>query len=79
MMKRFIAYISPTGSGTFPIMLFVHGGGWVMNNLDLYDYVPRYFARFGGIAVVAVDYRLAPEYKFPIGLEDPMLRLSGRG
>jgi acetyl esterase len=66
----------PQGSGTFPIMLFVHGGGWVMNNLDLYDYVPRYFARFGGIAVVAVDYRLAPEYKFPIGLEDSYAALE---
>jgi len=60
----------PQGDGPFPIMLFVHGGGFMFNNLDLYDYVPRYFARFGGVAVVAVDYRLAPEYKFPIGLED---------
>lgn len=60
----------PDGEGPFPMMVFYHGGGWVMNNLDLYDYVPRYFARYGGIVVVAVDYRLAPEYPFPGGLED---------
>jgi acetyl esterase len=66
----------PEGKGPFPIMLFYHGGGWTMNNLDLYDYVPRYFACYGGIVVVAVDYRLAPEYKFPCGLNDCYLGLE---
>ena len=66
----------PEGEGPFPIMVFYHGGGWVMNNLDLYDYVPRYFARYGGIVVVAVDYRLAPDYKFPGGLEDCYMGLE---
>lgn len=60
----------PEGKGPFPIMVFIHGGGWSMNNIDVYDCVTRYIAKFGSIAVVAVDYRLAPEYKFPIGLED---------
>lgn len=66
----------PQGEGPFPIMVFYHGGGWRMNNLDLYDYVPRYFARYGGIAVVAVDYRLAPEHMFPTGLEDCYMALE---
>lgn len=60
----------PEGNGPFPVMVFYHGGGWVMNNLDIYDYVMRYFARFGSVVVVSVDYRLAPENKFPTGLED---------
>ncbi len=66
----------PEGEGPFPIMVFYHGGGWRMNNLDLYDYVPRYFARYGGIVVVAVDYRLAPEHMFPAGLEDCYMALE---
>ena len=60
----------PMTEGPHPIMLFYHGGGWIMNNLDLYDYVPRYFTRYGDMVVVAVDYRLAPDFPFPGGLED---------
>ncbi|WP_250228302.1 alpha/beta hydrolase [Anaeropeptidivorans aminofermentans] len=60
----------PEGEGPFPVMVFYHGGGWTMNNLDVYDYVPRYFAKYGKIAVVSVDYRLAPENKFPAGFDD---------
>ena len=66
----------PMTEGPHPIMLFYHGGGWTMNNLDLYDYVPRYFTRYGDIVVVAVDYRLAPEYPFPGGLEDCYMGLE---
>lgn len=66
----------PEGEGPFPIMLFIHGGGWRMNNLDIYDYVPRYFAKYGHVAVVSVDYRLAPEHKFPTGLEDAYAALE---
>ena len=66
----------PQTKGPHPIMVFYHGGGWQMNNLDLYDYVPRYFARYGEIVVVAVDYRLAPEYKFPGGFEDCYMALT---
>lgn len=60
----------PESPGLHPILLFFHGGGWCMNNIDIYDYVPRYLAKYGDIVVVAPDYRLAPEYKFPVGLED---------
>lgn len=52
------------------VMLFIHGGGWCMNNLDVYDYVPRYLVKYGDILVITPDYRLAPEHKFPAGLED---------
>lgn len=60
----------PEGEGPFPVMVFYHGGGWMMNSLDVYDYVPRYFARYGGVLVIAPEYRLAPENRFPKGLED---------
>jgi len=60
----------PAGEGPFPVMVFYHGGGWCMNNLDVYDYVPRYFAKYGNILVVTPEYRLAPENRFPKGLDD---------
>lgn len=53
-----------------PVMLFCHGGSFSMNNIDVYDMVHRYFACYGKMVVAAVDYRLAPEYPFPCGLED---------
>jgi acetyl esterase len=53
-----------------PAILYFHGGGWVAGSLEGYDLVYRYFCSRSGCAVVAVDYRLAPEHKFPAGIED---------
>jgi len=53
-----------------PAILYFHGGGWVMGSLEGYDLVFRYLSARSGCAVVAVDYRLAPEHKFPAGIED---------
>lgn len=52
------------------ILLFFHGGGWVTGNIDSYNKVCTHMAQFTGHTVVSVDYRLAPEHKFPCGLED---------
>lgn len=60
----------PEGEGPFPVMVFYHGGGWTMNSVDVYDYVPRYFAKYGKVLVVTPEYRLAPENLFPKGVED---------
>lgn len=60
----------PEGEGPFPVMVFYHGGGWMMNSLDVYDYVPRYFAKYGNVLVITPEYRLAPEDRFPKGVED---------
>ena len=60
----------PNGKGPFAILLYFHGGGWVFGSLDLYDPVCRALADKAGVVVVAVDYRLAPEHKFPEPLED---------
>lgn len=60
----------PEGEGPHKVLVFYHGGGWSMNSLDVYDFVPRYFAKYGNVLVVTPEYRLAPEHKFPKGLED---------
>ena len=53
-----------------PTILYFHGGGWVMGSLEGYDLVCRYISARTGCAVVAVDYRLAPEHKFPAAIDD---------
>lgn len=60
----------PAEKGPHPVMVFYHGGGWSMNNLDVYDYIPRYFVHYGNILVITPEYRLAPEHPFPEGLND---------
>src|SRR3954452_155309 len=48
-----------------PVLVYAHGGGWVMGDLDTHDGLCRHLARASGWAVLAVDYRLAPEAPFP--------------
>ncbi len=60
----------PDGDGLFQVCIYYHGGGFVYCNLDTHDYICRYIAKNSGCIVVSVEYRLAPEHKFPIGLED---------
>lgn len=55
---------------TLPVLLFLHGGGWSTESVDTYDRVCAGLARDTGHAVVSVGYRLAPEFRFPAGLED---------
>jgi len=56
--------------GRAPCLVFFHGGGWVIGDLDTHDVVCRTLAHQGGVLVIAVDYRLAPEHKFPAAVED---------
>jgi acetyl esterase len=60
----------PEGSGPFPVHVFFHGGGWVIGDLDTHDAYCREICRLAGCIVVAVDYRRAPEHRFPAAVED---------
>lgn len=60
----------PEDGGPFPVLVYFHGGGWVFCNLDTHDNVCRSLANGAGCVVVSVDYRLAPENKFPAAVED---------
>src|SRR5277367_1382527 len=53
-----------------PCLVFFHGGGWVIGNLDSHDVVCRKLADEGELIVISVDYRLAPEHKFPAAVDD---------
>jgi len=57
-------------NGLAPCLVFFHGGGWVIGNLDSHDVVCRKLADEGQIIVISVDYRLAPEHKFPAAIDD---------
>jgi acetyl esterase len=62
---------TPAGNQeALPVMVFFHGGGWVAGTLDTHDPYCRALACEAGMVVVSVDYRLAPEHKFPAAVED---------
>jgi acetyl esterase len=58
--------------GLAPCLVFFHGGGWVIGNLDSHDVVCRKLAHEGELIVISVDYRLAPEHRFPAAVEDAL-------
>ncbi len=60
----------PSPSETLPAAVYFHGGGWVCGNLDTHDSVARALAARSNSVVVSVDYRKAPEHKFPAAVED---------
>ncbi len=66
----------PRGAGPFPVLHFFHGGGWVFGDLETHDALCRDLCVQGARIVVAVDYRLAPEYPFPIPVEDCLASLA---
>ena len=69
------------GAGTsetdaLPALLFLHGGGWVLGDLDSHDGMCRRLANLAACRVVAVDYRLAPEHRFPAAIDDASAALA---
>lgn len=63
---------TPTGAGPFPLIVYYHGGGWVIGNKQVYDGGARGLAKQVNAVVVSVDYRLAPENKFPAAWDDAL-------
>jgi acetyl esterase len=66
----------PVGEGPFPLLVFFHGSGFVLCSLDTHDGMCRNLCAGAGCVVVSVDYRLAPEHKFPAGLDDCVFATS---
>lgn len=60
----------PPGGSVAPLLVFYHGGGWVLGDLDTHDSICRLTCRDAGIHVLSIDYRLAPEHRAPAGIED---------
>ena len=61
---------TPKGNGPFPVVVYYHGGGWVIANLDTYDASPRALANLANAVVVSAHYRQGPEDKFPAAHQD---------
>ena len=61
---------TPSGAGPFPVVVYFHGGGWVIANKEVYDGGARGLSKTSHSIVVSVDYRLAPEAKFPAAWDD---------
>jgi len=62
-------YIGPRGNER-PLLVYFHGGGWLIGDLNSHDYCCRALARHTGCSVVAIDYRLAPEHPYPAAHDD---------
>lgn len=63
-------YTPQTGDSSFPVIVYYHGGGWVIADLDVYDASAKGLAEQTGAVVVSVHYRQAPEHKFPTAHND---------
>jgi acetyl esterase len=60
----------PEGDAPFPVVVYYHGGGWVIGDLDTHHAFCHALAKTSGSLVVSVDYRLAPEHRYPAAVED---------
>ncbi len=58
------------GQGPLPVVVYFHGGGWVLGNIESHEGICRAVANAGSVIVVTVDYRRAPEHRFPAAAED---------
>ena len=67
---RFYRPASAPPNPALPLLVYFHGGGWVIGDVESYDGLMRFFAAEGEIAVLSVDYRLGPEHLFPRGHDD---------
>lgn len=66
--RRYVPHGAPAESA--PLLVYFHGGGWVIGDLDTHDAPCRFLAANSGVQLLAIDYRLAPEHPFPAAAED---------
>lgn len=69
-------WYDPDGRSQAPLLLYLHGGGWVVGDLETEDRALRVLALESGVKIVSLDYRLAPEHPFPAAIEDTMASLA---
>jgi acetyl esterase len=69
-------HYAPDDAAASHLMIYLHGGGFVMGDLDTHDEPCRILCRYAGIQILSVEYRLAPEHPYPAGLEDAAAALS---
>jgi len=65
-------YVPRCGRSPHPVLVYYHGGGWTVGDLDTHDGVARAFAEEGECIVVSVDYRMGPEDRFPAAVDDAL-------
>lgn len=65
-------YTPPDTIRPLPVLLYMHGGGWVVGSIATHDPFCRLLSAAAGIQILAIDYRLAPDYPFPAGLNDTL-------
>ena len=70
MALRLYRPLGCSSEALLPVLVFYHGGGWVIGDLDTHDTLCRELCNGSGCAVISVDYRLAPEHRFPAAAED---------
>jgi acetyl esterase len=71
-----IRIYTPNDSASLPALVYFHGGGWVIGNIESHDALCRTFANEAQCKVISVDYSLAPEAKFPVAVEDAYLSVK---
>ncbi len=76
LMLRLYRGAGTSDTGVLPALLYLHGGGWVLGDLDSHDGICRRLANLAACRVIAVDYRLAPEHRFPAALDDAAAALA---
>jgi len=67
---------TPPGQGPFPLLIYFHGGGFVLGSIETHDTTCRFLCAGAAAVVMSVGYRLAPEHRFPAGLQDGMAALQ---
>ena len=67
---RHYRHLKKGANDVLPVLIYFHGGGWVVGDLDTHDALCRQLANAGECAVISVDYRMGPEQKFPAAVDD---------